>query len=153
MPLPDKHDPATVGERTWSVHGGNAVDASGALRTPLVLANSYLLPEDASQLTMVGSRFPRLRPGAGTSTSTRWRPHSPRWTAVTKRWCSPAGSPPCTRCSSRTCAGDHAIVSAVTYEAVWSFQRYGHLRLAVGLEEPDDLIADIHAALDTALPA
>ncbi|WP_344135250.1 hypothetical protein [Saccharopolyspora halophila] len=33
------------------------------------------------------------------------------------------------------------------------FQRYGHLRLAVGLEEPDDLIADIRTALDTALPA
>ncbi|GAB3281913.1 hypothetical protein GCM10027563_11570 [Parasphingorhabdus pacifica] len=33
------------------------------------------------------------------------------------------------------------------------FQRYGHLRLAVGLEEPNDLIADIRAALDTALPA
>ena len=32
------------------------------------------------------------------------------------------------------------------------FQRYGHLRLAVGLEDPDDLVADIRAALDTALP-
>jgi methionine-gamma-lyase len=29
-----------------------------------------------------------------------------------------------------------------------AFQKYGHLRLSVGLEEPDDLIADISAALD-----
>jgi cystathionine beta-lyase/cystathionine gamma-synthase len=28
------------------------------------------------------------------------------------------------------------------------FQKYGHLRLSIGLEEPDDLIADISAALD-----
>lgn len=50
MSTPDKHDPSTVDDRTWAVHGGNTVDASGALRTPLVLANSYLLPEDASQV-------------------------------------------------------------------------------------------------------
>ncbi|MEU6132500.1 cystathionine gamma-lyase, partial [Saccharopolyspora sp. NPDC047091] len=49
--MPDKHDPATVSDATWAVHGGNATDASGALRTPLVLANSYLLPEDPSQLS------------------------------------------------------------------------------------------------------
>lgn len=51
MSAPDKHNPSTVGERTWAVHGGNAADASGALRTPLVLANSYLLSEDPSQMS------------------------------------------------------------------------------------------------------
>ena len=29
------------------------------------------------------------------------------------------------------------------------FRRYGHLRLSVGLEDPDDLIADLDAALAT----
>lgn len=29
-----------------------------------------------------------------------------------------------------------------------AFQEYGHLRLSIGLEDPDDLIADIQAALD-----
>ena len=44
---PDKHDPATVGEATWAVHGGNVIDAhTGAIRTPLVMANSYQLPDD-----------------------------------------------------------------------------------------------------------
>jgi methionine-gamma-lyase len=32
------------------------------------------------------------------------------------------------------------------------FQRYGHLRLSVGLEDSDDLLADIRAALDAAIP-
>jgi methionine-gamma-lyase len=44
---PDKHDPSTVGEATWAVHGGNLIDAStGAIRTPLIMANSYQLPDD-----------------------------------------------------------------------------------------------------------
>jgi cystathionine gamma-synthase len=44
---PDKHDPLTVREATWAVHGGNAPDlGTGAVRRPLVMANSYLLPED-----------------------------------------------------------------------------------------------------------
>jgi cystathionine beta-lyase/cystathionine gamma-synthase len=34
------------------------------------------------------------------------------------------------------------------------FQRFGHLRLSIGLEDPDDLIADIQSALvDTLGPA
>jgi len=32
-----------------------------------------------------------------------------------------------------------------------AFRKYGHLRLSVGLEDTDDLIADILAALDTTL--
>ncbi|RJT30841.1 cystathionine gamma-lyase, partial [Mesorhizobium waimense] len=29
-----------------------------------------------------------------------------------------------------------------------NFQKYGHLRLSIGLEDPEDLIADIESALD-----
>jgi methionine-gamma-lyase len=32
------------------------------------------------------------------------------------------------------------------------FRRYGHLRLSVGLEDPEDLIKDISAALDETFP-
>jgi len=47
---PDKHDPSTIGEATWAVHGGNAIDtATGAIRTPLVMANSYKLPDDPTE--------------------------------------------------------------------------------------------------------
>ncbi|WOC11050.1 trans-sulfuration enzyme family protein [Gordonia sp. MP11Mi] len=51
---PDRHDPATVGEQTWSVHGGNHMpgsDAEGAaIRVPITMANSYRLPEDPSTM-------------------------------------------------------------------------------------------------------
>lgn len=33
------------------------------------------------------------------------------------------------------------------------FQQYGHLRLSVGLEDPQDLIADLQSALDATFPA
>ncbi|WP_198418267.1 hypothetical protein [Cryobacterium sp. TMS1-20-1] len=50
-PSPDKHDASTVGELTWAVHGGNLIDAgTGAIRSPLVMANSYLLPEDPASM-------------------------------------------------------------------------------------------------------
>ena len=46
-PRPDKHDPATLALATQAVHTGNRIDTTtGAIRTPLVMANSYLLPDD-----------------------------------------------------------------------------------------------------------
>ena len=48
---PDKHNRASVHDSTWAVHGGNNIDkGTGALRTPLIMANSYLLPEDPSDM-------------------------------------------------------------------------------------------------------
>lgn len=48
---PDKHDPQTLGPLSQAVHAGNAIDAgSGALRTPIVMANSYALPYDPSTM-------------------------------------------------------------------------------------------------------
>ncbi len=48
---PDKHAYATLTEDSWFVHGGNrADDTTGAIRTPIVMANSYLLPEDPTTL-------------------------------------------------------------------------------------------------------
>jgi methionine-gamma-lyase len=50
-PRPDKHDHATLTTDTWAVHGGNRPDqTTGAIRTPIVMANSYLLPEDPTTL-------------------------------------------------------------------------------------------------------
>jgi cystathionine beta-lyase/cystathionine gamma-synthase len=44
---------------TLAVHGGNAVDAgSGAIRRPLVMANSYALPDDPSELSWSGTGTP-----------------------------------------------------------------------------------------------
>lgn len=44
---PDKHDHTTLTGNTWAVHGGNRADeTTGAIRTPIVMANSYSLPAD-----------------------------------------------------------------------------------------------------------
>lgn len=49
---PDKHHPATLHPLSQAVHAGNAIDpGTGAVRTPLVLANSYALPEDPSTIS------------------------------------------------------------------------------------------------------
>src|SRR3954470_10848706 len=48
---PDKHDYATLDEQSWAVHGGNRPDlTTGAIRTPIVMANSYHLPYDPATL-------------------------------------------------------------------------------------------------------
>jgi len=48
---PDRHDFATLAEESWAVHGGNrADDTTGAIRTPIVMANSYRLPDDPTTL-------------------------------------------------------------------------------------------------------
>lgn len=53
---PDKHHPESLRWLSQAVHAGNEVDVgSGAVRTPLVLANSYALPEDPSALSWSAS--------------------------------------------------------------------------------------------------
>src|SRR4051794_16534365 len=48
---PDKHDFDTLTGNSWAVHGGNHADETfGALRTPIVMGNSYRLPEDPSTI-------------------------------------------------------------------------------------------------------
>lgn len=48
---PDKHDHTTLTNDTWAVHGGNRADeTTGAIRTPIVMANSYRLPADPTVL-------------------------------------------------------------------------------------------------------
>lgn len=42
---PDKAHPETLGFNTQAIHVGNAIDeGSGAIRTPIIMANSYALP-------------------------------------------------------------------------------------------------------------
>jgi cystathionine beta-lyase/cystathionine gamma-synthase len=52
---PDKCDYSTVDDQTWAVHGGNRGDeTTGAIRTPIVMANSYRLPEDPTTFDDAG---------------------------------------------------------------------------------------------------
>lgn len=63
---PDKHDPRSLREATQAVHAGNAVDrGSGAIRTPIVLANSYALPEDPSAISWSGTDVPLYTRNSG----------------------------------------------------------------------------------------
>lgn len=51
-PRPDKHHPDSLAFDTAAVHAGNAIDGgSGAIRTPIIMANSYALPEDPSNIS------------------------------------------------------------------------------------------------------
>ncbi len=63
---PDKHDPRTLREATQAVHAGNSIDAgSGAIRTPIVLANSYALPDDPSAISWSGTDVPLYTRNSG----------------------------------------------------------------------------------------
>ncbi|WP_035719671.1 trans-sulfuration enzyme family protein [Gordonia shandongensis] len=51
MARPDKRDAASIGDRTLSVHGGNHAEGEGnAIRVPIIMANSYHLPDDPSTM-------------------------------------------------------------------------------------------------------
>jgi len=52
MSRPDKHQPSSLRPESLAVHAGNVVDqGTGAIRSPLVLANSYQLPDDPSSIS------------------------------------------------------------------------------------------------------
>ncbi|OLR93477.1 trans-sulfuration enzyme family protein [Actinokineospora bangkokensis] len=132
MAAPDKRDPSTVGERTWAVHGGNDPHATtGPIRTPLVLANSYHLPEDASQVSWsaAGGLF-YARNG-----------HANQHVLEAKLAALDGGEASVVFATGVAAlhalffthlrSGDHVVVSSVTYEAVWRLfaellpRRYG----------------------------
>jgi methionine-gamma-lyase len=65
---PDKHDPITLRPLTQAVHAGNEIDpGSGAVRTPLILANSYALPEDPSSISWSSSEHTIYTRNSGTN--------------------------------------------------------------------------------------
>jgi cystathionine beta-lyase/cystathionine gamma-synthase len=65
---PDKRDPSTLKLLSQAVHAGNSVDTgSGAIRTPLVLANSYALPDDPSTISWSGTDIPIYTRNSGTN--------------------------------------------------------------------------------------
>ena len=56
---PDKAHPETLGFSTQAIHVGNAIDeGSGAIRTPIIMANSYALPYDPSTVDWSGTDIP-----------------------------------------------------------------------------------------------
>lgn len=129
---PDKKNLTTLSAATLAVHGGNVIDATtGAVRTPLVMANSYLLPDDPS--TMDWSSPDGL-------VYTRNQGHNQ--VCLEKKLAALEGTEAAVVFATGVAAlhsvfftflksGDHVLVSDVTYEAVWRLfaellpERYG----------------------------
>jgi len=117
---PDKHSPATLGLKTQLVHAGNEIDAgSGALRTPIVMANSYALPDDPSTLSWSGTDVPLYTRNSGTNQL-----------GLQRKLAVLEGGEDAVVLASGVAAlhavfftllkaGDHVVVADVTYEAVF----------------------------------
>ncbi|WOH20490.1 aminotransferase class I/II-fold pyridoxal phosphate-dependent enzyme [Paenarthrobacter sp. GOM3] len=118
---PDKHNRDSVHDYTWAVHGGNNIDkGTGALRTPLIMANSYLLPEDPSDMdwSSVDDGLVYNRTSGANSV------------ALETKLAAMEGAEAAAAFATGVAAlhgiffsllkvGDHVVVSNVTYEAVY----------------------------------
>ncbi|MFM0072045.1 aminotransferase class I/II-fold pyridoxal phosphate-dependent enzyme [Paraburkholderia sediminicola] len=129
---PDKDEPASLSFASQVVHAGNVIDATtGAIRTPIVMANSYQLPDDPSALDWSDSQ---------TLFYTRNSGHNQL--CLERKLAAMERGEDAVVFSTGVAAlhaifftflksGDHVVVSDVTYEAVWRLfsdllpQRYG----------------------------
>jgi cystathionine beta-lyase/cystathionine gamma-synthase len=129
---PDKGRPASLSFESQAVHAGNVIDATtGALRTPIVMANSYLLPDDPSTLDWSSSQLLFY---------TRCSGHNQL--GLEQKLAAMDRGEAAAVFSTGVAAlhaifftflktGDHVVVSDVTYEAVWRLfstllpERYG----------------------------
>lgn len=129
---PDTHDASSVGDQTWAVHGGNTIDAgTGAVRTPIVMANSYRLPEDPASMNWSATDALMYTRNGGVNQL-----------ALEAKLAALEGGEEAVTFATGVAAlhavfftllrsGDHVVVSDVTYEAVWRLfsellpERYG----------------------------
>jgi len=143
---PDKHNRASVHDSTWAVHGGNNIDkGTGALRTPLIMANSYLLPEDPSEMdwSSVDDGLVYNRTSGANSV------------ALETKLAAMEGAEAAAVFATGVAAlhgiffsflkvGDHVVVSNVTYEAVYRLFG-GLLPEKYGIEVTFVDVADLEA--------
>ncbi|MGN8026862.1 trans-sulfuration enzyme family protein [Microbacterium sp. 22242] len=128
---PDRGRPDTLSDASLAVHGGIRLDSTQALRTPLVMANSYQLPDDPSEIS-----WSATAPGLYT------RNTGVNQQALQEKLAALEGGEDAVALASGVAAlhavffthvrlGDHVVVSDVTYEATWRLwsellpQRYG----------------------------
>lgn len=116
---PDRTDPSTLSDMSIAVHLGNRLDSTKALRTPLVMANSYELPDDPSEIS-----WSATEPGLYT------RNTGVNQAALEHKLAALDGAEDAVALASGVAAlhavffthvrvGDHVVVSDVTYEATW----------------------------------
>jgi cystathionine beta-lyase/cystathionine gamma-synthase len=141
---PDKDDPASLAFATQAVHAGNAVDTgSGAIRTPIVMANSYALPENPEELSWSGFDVPLYtrNTGANQRALQSKLAHLERSEDAVVLATGVAALHAVFFTFLRT--GDHAVVSDVTYEASYRLfaeilpRRYGIEATFVDTSDPE----------------
>jgi cystathionine beta-lyase/cystathionine gamma-synthase len=120
MARPDNHDPSTLGFSSRAVHAGNSIDkGSGAIRTPIVMANSYALPDDPSQVSWSGTEIPLYTRNSGANQI-----------ALQHKLSALEGADDAVVLASGVAAlhavffthlssGDHVLIADVTYEATF----------------------------------
>ncbi len=143
MTRPDKHDPASLAFATQAVHSGNRIDqGTGAIRTPIVMANSYALPDDPSELGWSDTDVPIYTRNSGVNQI-----------ALQQKLAALEGGEDAVALASGVAAlhavfftllrsGDHVVVGDVTYEATWRLfsellpERYGITATFVDSADP-----------------
>ncbi|MFB9378353.1 trans-sulfuration enzyme family protein [Kineococcus gynurae] len=120
QPRPDRRDPGSLGDLSLAVHAGLGPDpGSGALRTPIVMANSYELPDDPSAISW-----------SATAPHLYTRNTGVNQLALERRIAAMERAEAAVALASGVAAlhavffthlrsGDHVIVSDVVYEATW----------------------------------
>lgn len=129
---PDKSAPASLGFASQAIHAGNAVDrGSGAILQPLVMANSYALPQDPASVDWSNTDTPLYTRNSGANQI-----------ALQEKLAALEGGEDAVVLASGVAAlhgvfftylktGDHIVVSDVSYEATWRLftellpQKYG----------------------------
>lgn len=135
---------ARTGPLTTAVHVGNEVDeGTGAVRTPLVLANSYALPYDPSQMSWSNTEVPFYTRNSGVNQL-----------ALQRKLAALEGAEDAVVLASGVAAlhgiffahlrsGDHVVVSDVSYEAIFRLfsdllpRKYGIEADFVDTADPD----------------
>ncbi|WP_433675047.1 trans-sulfuration enzyme family protein [Microbacterium gorillae] len=146
---PDRRRAETLSDLSLAVHAGNRMDSTKALRTPLVMANSYELPDDPSEIS-----WSATAPGLYT------RNTGVNQAALQDKLAALDGGEDAVVLASGVAAlhavffthvrvGDHVVVGDVTYEATWRLwtellpQRYGIEATFVDVGDLDALRAAI----------
>ncbi|MEV7619402.1 aminotransferase class V-fold PLP-dependent enzyme [Microbacterium sp. NPDC089321] len=131
MTRPDRTQALTLSDLSLAVHGGVELDSTQALRTPLVMANSYQLPDDPSEISW-----------SATAAGLYTRNSGVNQVALENKLAAFDEAEDAVALASGVAAlhavffthvraGDHVVVSDVVYEATWRLwtellpQRYG----------------------------
>lgn len=144
----DKHKPDTLRTTSLAVHAGNERGPSGAIRTPIVMANSYALPDEPASMSWSGTEEPLYTRNSGTNQLGLQR----KLAALEKG--SSADDIDAVVLASGVAAlhgvffttlrsGDHVVVGDVTYEAIYRLftellpEKYGIDADFVDTSDPD----------------